>query len=275
MSKVRDSNIPQHHLSQGHYGDLDLNELPDATGYPSGTAFIWDGSSWYYGEVQVGSGSSSDEKVKVTSNDTTANYLYNKLVAGTNVTIVENNNGGDETVTIQVVSGSATDELVKVSSNDTTASYLRQKVSGTSGITAYEYYNGSNELLVLSGSGAIGQYGSVPIIIGNGVNVITTGVKGYMRVPFNCTIVRATMLADISGSCVIDVWKDAYSNYPPTNEDSITASAPPTLSSQISSEDTTLSGWTVLLNQGDCLGFNVDSATTVKQVTLDLRVLRT
>lgn len=59
MSKTRNTNLPQHELDQGHYGELVLNELPSATGYPSGTAFLWDSSSWYFGSVSTGSGSSS------------------------------------------------------------------------------------------------------------------------------------------------------------------------------------------------------------------------
>lgn len=39
-------------------------------------------------------------EVKVSSNDTTKNYLENKLVAGSNVTLTTNNDGGNETITI-------------------------------------------------------------------------------------------------------------------------------------------------------------------------------
>lgn len=47
----------------------------------------------------------SDEKAKVSSNDTTAGYLNGKLVAGTNITLTENNNGGNETLTISAAGG--------------------------------------------------------------------------------------------------------------------------------------------------------------------------
>lgn len=42
----------------------------------------------------------TDETAKVSSNDTTAGYLNGKLVAGANVTLTENNNGANETLTI-------------------------------------------------------------------------------------------------------------------------------------------------------------------------------
>lgn len=109
-------------------------------------------------------------------------------------------------------------------------------------------------------------------VIDGGGSAITTGVKGYLEVPFDCTISAVTMLADQTGSIVIDVWKDTYANYPPTDADSITASAVPTISSAVKSQDSTLTGWTTALTEGDILGFNVDSATTVTRVTISLKV---
>jgi hypothetical protein len=73
-----------------------------------------------------------DELSKVSSNDSTAGYLNGKLVAGTNISLVENNDGGNETLTISA-SGSAADELVKVTGADTTAGYLFDKVVGVLG----------------------------------------------------------------------------------------------------------------------------------------------
>jgi hypothetical protein len=115
----------------------------------------------------------------------------------------------------------------------------------------------------------------IMFVIDGGGATITTGVKGYLRVPFACTITRATALADQSGSIVVDVWKDTYANYPPDNSDSITASAPVTISSATKSEDSTLTGWTTSIAAGDVLGFNVDSITTCQRVTISLRVTKT
>lgn len=53
----------------------------------------------------AGGGVDTDEKSKVSSNDTTAGYLNGKLVAGTNVTFTENNDGGNETLTIAAAGG--------------------------------------------------------------------------------------------------------------------------------------------------------------------------
>ena len=113
---------------------------------------------------------------------------------------------------------------------------------------------------------------SIQFVIDGGGSAITTGVKGYLEIPFACTINRVTLLADQSGSIVIDIWKDSYANFPPTNADTITASAVPTISAATKSQDATLTGWTTSVAAGDIIGFNVDSITTVERVTLSLRV---
>lgn len=116
---------------------------------------------------------------------------------------------------------------------------------------------------------------SIEYVIDGGGSAITTGLKGFLEVPFNCTINRATLLADQSGSIVIDIWKDSYANFPPTGADTITASAKPTLSSAQGSQNTTLTGWTTAITAGDILAFNVDSASTVTRVVLSLKVTKT
>jgi hypothetical protein len=116
---------------------------------------------------------------------------------------------------------------------------------------------------------------SLTFIIDGGGQAITTGQKGHLEIPFACTIKQVTMLADQSGSIVVDIWKDSYANFPPTNADSITASAPPTISSSQKSQDSTLTGWTKSISSGDILAFNVDSCATITRVTISLEVEKT
>ena len=58
------------------------------------TLKVYNGSAWV--TIQA----DTDVKVSVSSNDTTPGFLNGKLVAGTNITLTENNNGGNETLTI-------------------------------------------------------------------------------------------------------------------------------------------------------------------------------
>lgn len=116
---------------------------------------------------------------------------------------------------------------------------------------------------------------SLTFIIDGGGLAITTGQKGHLEIPFACTIKQVTMLADQSGSIVVDIWKDTYANFPPTDADSITASAPPTISSAQKSQDSTLTGWTKSISSGDILAFNVNSCATITRVTISLEVEKT
>ncbi|MCK4860195.1 MAG: hypothetical protein KAS87_06535 [Candidatus Omnitrophica bacterium] len=115
----------------------------------------------------------------------------------------------------------------------------------------------------------------IVFVVDGGGSAISTGVKGDLRIPFACTIQRVTMLGDQSGSIVIDIWKDSYANFPPTDADSITASAPPTISSATKSEDGTLTGWTKAISADDVLRYNIDSCTTITRCSVCLKVQRT
>jgi hypothetical protein len=113
---------------------------------------------------------------------------------------------------------------------------------------------------------------TITAIIDGGGSAITIGIKGDLEIPFACTIQRVTMLADQTGSIVVDVWKDTYSNYPPVDADSITASAPPTISAGTKSQNSTLTGWTTAVTSGDILRFNVDSCTAITRVCISMQV---
>ena len=109
------------------------------------------------------------------------------------------------------------------------------------------------------------------VIEGNGVE-IETGQKGHIQLPFPCTILEAHAYADQSGSIVVDIWKDTYANFPPSDEESITAAAPITITTATKSKDTALTGWTEAVAAGDIIAYNVDSCTSITRVTITLVV---
>ena len=135
-------------------------------------------------------------------------------------------------------------------------------------------FNPFTGTLDISGGASASATGSIGIAIDNVGSVITTGIKGDTSIPFDCTINSVTMLADVSGTIVIDIWKDTFANYPPTDAESITASAPPTISAATASTDNTLSGWTTSISAGDTLRFNVDSCSSITRCVLVLKVTK-
>jgi hypothetical protein len=112
---------------------------------------------------------------------------------------------------------------------------------------------------------------SIGCVIDGAGSAITTGLKTYVQIPYDCKIKEWTVIADQTGSIVIDVWKDTYANFPPTVADTITASAKPTLASARINTGSA-STWGNEINAGEVLFFNVDSATTVTKISLILKV---
>jgi hypothetical protein len=110
------------------------------------------------------------------------------------------------------------------------------------------------------------------LLIGNGSGVIPTGIVYDVGFEQDFTISKWTLLADQSGSLVIDLWKDTYANFAPTVADTITASAKPTLSSQSKNTSSTLTGWTTSIKAGDIIRVNVDSSATVTRATLVIKL---
>jgi hypothetical protein len=148
--------------------------------------------------------------------------------------------------------------------------------SGTSGLAGVSGTSGSSGVSGTAGTSGTSLSGvsSFGITIDGGGSVITTGVKGYITIPYSGTINGWDILADQSGSIVIDVWKDTYASFPPSVADTIAGSEKPTLSSAQKNQDNSLSTWTTSVTADDIVAFNVDSASTVTRVTLSIKITR-
>jgi hypothetical protein len=136
----------------------------------------------------------------------------------------------------------------------------------------------AGQIATSNGSGVVSfqsQVASIVYVVDGGGAIYSTGLKGFLQIPFNCTITAVSLLADQTGSTVIDIWKDTYANFPPTGADSITGAAKPTITDSNKSVNSTLTGWTTTITAGDVLAFNVDSVTSITRVTITLSVNRT
>lgn len=132
--------------------------------------------------------------------------------------------------------------------------------------------NISSGILPISRLDTVTRTRTINFVIDGGGAVIATGVKGDIIVDATCTIISVTVLADQSGSIVVDIWRDTYGNFPPTNADSICGGAKPTISSATKSQDATLTGWTTNIPASEVLRFNVDSCTGIQRATVSLKV---
>lgn len=115
----------------------------------------------------------------------------------------------------------------------------------------------------------------LPFVIDGNGSEIPVGVAGELFINNDLTLLGWTVLADQVGSIVIDIWKDTYENYPPTDDDSMPGASGnlPTISSEVKGQAVTLTDWSsVSLSEGDTLRFNVDSCSSITRATLILKV---
>jgi hypothetical protein len=263
-----------------------------ATGTASGTTFLRGDNTW--GTPAGGSGVALSEDVTQSNTFSVGDVIYHNGTswldanANTEVTaealgIVESATGSDFTVILSgkitltgLTAGTTyflsdvTDALLTATEPTSIGSISKPVLYAIS--TTVGYVHNYRGIEIAGSSTTKGQLG---ITIDGAGSAITTGIKGDLRVPYDCTISNVEVVLDQIGSIVIDVWNDSYANYPAIDGDSITASAPPTVSSATKSRDSTLTGWTLALSAGDYLRFNVDSITTATRATLTLEVTKT
>lgn len=190
---------------------------------------------------------------------------------GTNASLTASNGGVIYSTdsAMAVLNGTATAQKLLMSQSST-APIWSTPTFPNSATTAGQILKADGTNFVTADNVAVFNF----IIDGGGI-VITTGQKGHLEIPFNCTITGWTILAEQSGSIVIDIWKDTYASFPPTVADTITGTEKPTLSSAQKNQDLSLSSWTTSVTAGDILAFNVDSITTLTRVVVSLRVTKT
>lgn len=121
--------------------------------------------------------------------------------------------------------------------------------------------------------------GAIEVVVDGFGYALNAGLACYLTVPFDCTIQGATLLGSTSGSTSVDIWKCTYAQFDagathPVSGDTICGSTPPTISSATKSSNTTLTGWTTTLSEGDILAFNVGATTAMTRVTLSVDVAR-
>jgi hypothetical protein len=123
---------------------------------------------------------------------------------------------------------------------------------------------------------AIAEVDTINVLIGDGTNVLTTGVKAAVRADFKGRITGGFVheFDGTTGSVSISIDKALYEvGFAPTFA-SISASSPLTIAAARYGENVALAGWTTEFDRGELLRFNVTSATAFMRLLVTLRVRR-
>lgn len=175
-------------------------DIPDvvAPTLAPGEFLEWNGSAW----VNVTSTAGTDEVVKVSSNDTTAGYLSTKLIAGTSINLVENNDGGNETLSIVNTAPNIDQNLWEtiisdsgnVSASTTTDSLsviggagIATSIVGSTITIASTTGVASDELVKITVSDTTGGYLDSELVVGTGLakSVLNSGANETLELSLN------------------------------------------------------------------------------------------
>lgn len=250
-------------------GDVTITHSTDALAF-AGAANGYSFAS----TIIAGSG---DGTATVTSGTLRAPARTGTDAAGTDITIASGNGtgtGGSGIIAFQTAATGSTGstantltERMRIAA-DGGVLFGSATTGGSKGVNtlnAVGYYKNGNDITT----------GTVTYIIDGGGATITTGSKGYLTIPFGCTITQWTVLSDQTGSVVIDVKRSTYSGFPTTTS-LVGAGNKPTITTSTKGQAAP-SGWAVngtVITAGDVLEFNVDSITSCQRVTLSLSVTR-
>ena len=143
----------------------------------------------------------------------------------------------------------------------------------------YKYYADDDKWVKLGYplSGVTGPYGieggytgTYNITVEGGTNVVSTGAKANITMPFNLTFDNWRVLASDTGTIYFSLYKGTYADYPPTTKMHGGLTGPHIIAG-IKDQETSIAGWTGLsLSNGDIMRVEVDSAQTITNATLSM-----
>lgn len=104
-----------------------------------------------------------------------------------------------------------------------------------------------------------------------GGTVLVSGSKIRRVITSPCHIVGWRLIGDQTGSITLDI-KKATPSGQTLNFTSIVAAAAPSLSNQVVANNTTLTGWTKILQVGDVLEVSISSVSDLNTIALTLEI---
>jgi len=117
---------------------------------------------------------------------------------------------------------------------------------------------------------------TINVLIGDGTNVLTTGIKAALHIDFNAYLHAAYIheFDGVTGSVVIAIEKATYIVGSAPTFANIVASAPPSITSARYGANETLTGWNRNLYRNEVVRFSITSVSAFTRLLIALRVRR-
>ena len=227
-----------------------------------------------------------DSNINTKSNNNVDNFTTTATAAGTTTLTVSSSKiqeftgSTTQTITLPVVSTLTTGHKYEIINNSTGNLTVNSSGANLVGIIGPNSAAHLTCDLITGTSAASWTFSiitnpifGIPFMLGDGVNVLSVGSKSGIYIPFGYTILEWTIgsVNNTSGSIQLDLWVDSYANFPPTVADTITASAKPLFTSTTKGQSSTLTGWTTTIPADRWLYVNVDSVTSINQLSGTLK----
>lgn len=131
------------------------------------------------------------------------------------------------------------------------------------------YFEWLNDNLSLGSSANVSRI--ITLVISS-TTIVSVGEKLQAKVisPFTGTIASWRLSSDVACTATVDVWKNTTT---PTNTDSITGSAKPSLTASDVNSSSTLTGWNTAVTEGDILMLEVESNDMATYLSLQLKIV--
>lgn len=236
-----------------------INTLPDQTVTISGGTGIVTGGTY--------------PNFTITNNDlgSSQNIFKNIQITGTTQFSAESNSSNLNFSGINLTITSAATNTLVFSAGTGGSGGGTTVTGGTYSAGTLTLDNSTGGTVSVTGFPATTSFG---VTVDGSGGVITTGQKGYIRIPYGFTITSWTLIGSPSGSITFDIWRT--NNAIPTVANTIIGGGgtKPSLSTATYATSSTLTNWTITGATGDVIGWNVDSCTTTTIATLQLFVTR-
>ena len=119
--------------------------------------------------------------------------------------------------------------------------------------------------------------GTIEYVVDGNTTAVTAGLKGYLEVPFACTLNYIDIYGNTTGDLEIDVWACTYDQFDagataPTAANSILGGSYPSFTS--STKARVSYGNQVSIAAGTILAFYIRSVSTLSKCTISLNIVR-